>query len=231
MERKIDRKKISHVIYDLDGLLLDTESIHAKVNTELTARYGKIFSKEIKCKITGRKSIDSATAIVELLELPITGEEYLKLRNAQTYKLFPDVKPMAGAKRLSQHLHQQKIPQAVATSSSSQAFQLKTSNHQEWFGIFDRIVVGNDPAIKKGKPAPDIFLIVASHLGAKPEQCLVFEDSQAGIEAAKAAGMSAIAVPDPDMDKTLFAKADLILNSLAEFEPELWQLPGFRESV
>ncbi|MDY6802703.1 MAG: HAD-IA family hydrolase [Cyanobacteriota bacterium] len=223
-----DRKKISHVIYDLDGLLLDTESIHAKVNAEVTARYGKIFSKEIKCQITGRKSIESARAIVELLELPLTGEEYLEQRNALTYQLFPHAKSMPGAVRLTQHLHQQKIPQAVATSSSTEAFRLKTSNHRPWFSIFDNIIVGDNPAIKKGKPAPDIFLIVAQKWGAKPEECLVFEDSLAGIEAASEAGMSAIAVPDPDMDKNLFAKADKVLNSLTEFEPELWQLPAFK---
>ncbi|NEP43468.1 MAG: HAD-IA family hydrolase [Okeania sp. SIO2H7] len=221
-------KKISHVIYDLDGLLLDTESIHAKVNAEVTARYGKKFTKEIKCKITGRKSIESARAIVELLELPITGEEYLKQRNALTYQLFPQAKPMPGAVSLTQHLKQHKIPQAVATSSSTEAFKLKTSDRQEWFAIFDRIIVGDDPAIKKGKPSPDIFLIIASRLGAKPEECLVFEDSLAGIEAAVAAGMTAIAVPDPDLDKTLFAKADKILNSLTEFEPQLWNLPAFK---
>ena len=224
-----NRKKISHIIYDLDGLLLDTESIHAKVNTEVTARYGKIFTKEIKCKITGRKSLDSATAIVELLELPITGAEYLKERNTLTYQLFPQAKAMAGAKRLTQHLQQHKIPQAVATSSSTQAFQLKTSNHQQWFSTFDRIIRGDDPAIKKGKPAPDIFLNVAQQWGVNPQQCLVFEDSLAGIEAASSAGMSAIAVPDPDMDKKLFIKADLVLNSLAEFKPELWQLPAFSD--
>lgn len=222
------RKNISHIIYDLDGLLLDTESIHAKVNAEVTARYGKIFSKEIKCQITGRKSIESARAIVELLELPITGEEYLEQRNALTYQLFPHAKSMPGAVRLTQHLHQHKIPQAVATSSSTEAFQLKTSNHRQWFAIFENIIVGDDPAIKKGKPAPDIFLIVAKKWGAKPEECLVFEDSLAGIEAASSAGISAIAVPDPDMDKKLFSKADKVLNSLTEFEPELWQLPAFK---
>ena len=56
--------KITHIIYDLDGLLLDTESIHAQVNQEVTSRYGKVFDKNIKCQITGRKSIDSARKIV-----------------------------------------------------------------------------------------------------------------------------------------------------------------------
>jgi len=219
--------QITHIIYDLDGLLLDTESIHAQVNKEVTSRYGKIFDKHIKCKITGRKSIDSARKIVELLELPVTPENYLQQRNILTYKRFPQAKPMPGAVRLTQHLYQNKIPQAVATSSSREPFNLKTKNYQEWFQLFDYIVVGDDPHIKGGKPAPDIFLIAAERLGVSTEKCLVFEDSVAGMEAALAAGMSVVVVPDPDMDKHLFHSAHQILNSLTEFQPHLWQLPSF----
>ncbi|MFM6399277.1 MAG: HAD-IA family hydrolase, partial [Planktothrix sp.] len=72
-----------------------------------------------------------------------------------------------------------------------------------------------------------IFLLVAQRLGAKPENCLVFEDALAGVSAAKAAGMSVIAVPASDMDQSLYQEADQILNSLSEFQPELWQLPQF----
>lgn len=220
-------KKITHVIYDLDGLLLDTESIHAQVNQEVTSRYGKNFDKDIKCKITGRKSIDSATVIVELLELPVTPTEYLQQRNTLTYKRFPEAQPMPGAVRLTTHLYQNKIPQAVATSSSREPFNLKTKNHQEWFALFNDIIVGDDPNLKHGKPAPDIFLIAAKRLEVSPENCLVFEDSLAGMEAALAAGMSVVVVPDSDMDKSLFYPAHQILNSLTEFEPHLWQLPPF----
>ncbi len=222
-----DFPKITHIIYDLDGLLLDTESIHAQVNQEVTSRYGKIFDKHTKCQITGRKSIDSARKIVELLELPVTPENYLQQRNTLTYQRFPQAKPMPGAVRLTQHLYKNKIPQAVATSSSREPFNLKTKNHQEWFQLFDYIVVGDDPNLKRGKPAPDIFLIAAERLDISPEKCLVFEDSLAGMEAALAAGMSVVVVPDRDMDKNLFHSAHQILNSLTEFQPHLWQLPSF----
>ncbi|MFM6204741.1 HAD-IA family hydrolase, partial [Planktothrix sp.] len=70
-------------------------------------------------------------------------------------------------------------------------------------------------------------LLVAQRLGAKPENCLVFEDALAGVSAAKAAGMSVIAVPASDMDQSLYQEADQILNSLSEFQPELWELPKF----
>jgi pseudouridine-5'-monophosphatase len=218
---------ITHIIYDLDGLLLDTESIHAQVNTELTAGYGKVFDSYIKGQITGRKSADSARAIVELLDLPVSPEDYLQQRNTLTFQRFPMADALPGAERLTKHLHKYNIPQAVATSSSQQPFSLKTTKHQDWFQLFDQIVLGDNPELKQGKPAPDIFLLVAKYWGVVPEKCLVFEDSLAGMQAAKAAGMSVVIVPDPDADKSIFAQADQILNSLLDFQPELWHLPSF----
>lgn len=72
--------KITHIIFDLDGLLLDTESLHEKVNTEIAQRYGKIFDKLVKAKIAGRPTLESAQILVDYLKLPITPEVYLQQR-------------------------------------------------------------------------------------------------------------------------------------------------------
>ena len=86
-------------------------------------------------------------------------------------------------------------------------------------------MLGDDPAVVHGKPAPDIFLVAASRLNAAPEECLVFEDAPSGVQAAKAAGMQVIAVPDPNMDRSAYAGADRILNQLTEFDPSFLGLP------
>ncbi len=221
--------KITHLIYDLDGLLLDTEPLHTKVNQMIANRYGKSINPELQFKLCGRKSKDSAKLIVETLELPVTVEAYIKEKDAIIYQYYPNVPPLAGAVRLTQHFAANHIPQAIATSSSSRPFTAKTQSHQDWFSIFQYIVRGDNPDIKQGKPAPDIFLITAEKLGAKPEQCLVFEDSLAGVAAARAAQMAVVAVPSPDMDHQLYLEADQVLNSLTEFQPEKWELPPFRD--
>ena len=222
-------KTIAHVIYDLDGLLLDTEPIHALMIEKVVSRYGKVFDRTLQSKFSGRTALDSAKIVVELLELPITAEVLLEERELFLAQLLPHAQPLPGVVRLIQHLHQHQIPQAVASSSSQRSFRLKTQYHQAWFDLFDCIVLGDDPALKRGKPAPDIFLLAAERLGASPEQCLVFEDSLAGMEAALAAGMSVVAVPHPDVDRQLYRQAHQILNSVTEFKPQLWGLPAFVE--
>jgi pseudouridine-5'-monophosphatase len=89
--------------------------------------------------------------------------------------------------------------------------------------------VGDDPEIKRGKPAPDMFLLAAKRMRASAAHCLVFEDSPAGIEAARAAGMYAVAVPDPNMDDHAYPGAHQIIRSLKEFDPASWGFEGSQE--
>lgn len=220
-------KSITHVIYDMDGLLLDTESLHERVNSEIVRRYGKTFDKKVKMAIAGRPTLDSAKILVDLLQLPVTPEEYLNERNQLLYPLYPTAKTLPGTLELIQHLAKHNIPQAIASSSSRHHFEMKTANHQQWLKIFETTTLGDDFEIKEGKPAPDIFLLAAKRLKANPERCLVFEDSVAGIKAAIAAGMSVIAIPDPLFDRQLFQEADSILDSMTQFEPQEWDLPGY----
>ncbi|MEC4986638.1 MAG: HAD-IA family hydrolase [Oscillatoria sp. PMC 1068.18] len=219
--------KIAYLIYDLDGLLLNTESINAEVNSAIAARYGKIFDTSVKAKIAGRNAFDSAKIIVEILQIPLTPSEYLQQREKIITQLYPQAQPLPGAVTLTKHFHQHHLPQAVATSTAKQRFALKTSSHQQWFSVFDCIVTGDDPELKQGKPAPDIFLLAAQRLGASPEKCLVFEDSLSGVQAALAARMSVVAIPDPDLDRSLYQNAHQVLNSLNEFQPQFWNLPEF----
>lgn len=217
-------KPITHLIYDLDGLLLNTEFIHTQVNQTIATRYDKTLDASIRTKVMGRRAQESAQIIIETLALPLTVPEYLEQKAAIIYDLYPLSRPMPGAMELTQHFYQVGIPQAIASSSSQRPFNAKITHHQEWMQQFHCIVLGDDPEVKRGKPAPDIFLIAAKRLGTRPEHCLVFEDSLAGVIAAKQAGMAVVAVPDLIMDKSLFQEADEILSSLNEFNIQRWNL-------
>ncbi len=222
---------ITHVIYDMDGLLLDTEPFYTEVHQIIAAQYGKIFDWSVKSKMMGLRAQDSARVLVESLQLPISPAEYLQQRKPLLEKLFPEAEPMPGAVRLTEHLRRYAIPQAVATSSDLHYFKLKTMRHRRWFSTFACFVTGDDPEIKHGKPAPDLFLIAARRLEAAPERCLIFEDSPVGVEAGRAAGMFTIAVPDPNMDPQAYRGAHQILDNLNDFDPAFWGLPPYSDQI
>lgn len=215
----------------MDGLLLDTEGIYTEVTQQIVGEYGKVFDWSVKEKIIGRRSIQAAEIIVESLDLPISPQDYLDSRKDVLLEKFKDTEALPGAKEMTTHFFKLGIPQAIATSSSSPMFEAKFEKHKKWFSQFTQIVRGDDPELKEGKPAPDIFLLAAKRLGVDPAECLVFEDAPTGTEAALAAGMSVVVVPDPNMDHCHYKNASQIISSLKDFDPEYWGLPKFAESI
>jgi len=219
--------QVTHVIYDMDGLLLDTEPFYTEVTQAIVGRYGQTFDWTVKSRMIGKKASDSARILVDALQLPITPEDYLRERESMLATLFPAAQPLPGARRLTMHLARHSVPQAVASSSHRRDFELKITEHREWFACFQCVVLGDDPEVKRGKPAPDIFLTAAARIGAMPSQCLVIEDAPSGVEAACAAGMSVVAVPNPAMNVDAFRDANQILPSLESFDPAIWGLPAY----
>lgn len=210
---------------------MDTEGIYTEVTQQIVGEYGKVFDWSVKEKIIGRRSIQAAEIIVESLDLPISPQDYLDSRKDVLLEKFKDTEALPGAKEMTTHFFKLGIPQALATSSSSPMFEAKFEKHKKWFSQFAQIVRGDDPELKEGKPAPDIFLLAAKRLGVDPAECLVFEDAPTGTEAALAAGMSVVVVPDPNMDHCHYKNASQIISSLKDFDPEYWGLPKFAESI
>lgn len=208
------------VIFDLDGVLLDTEHFYTEVTDEICRGYGKTFDWSIKRNMIGRPSLESARYLVDALSLPIEPEEYLRRRAVRLDELFPLSKEKPGAEAFVRALAARGVPVAVATSSERHLFERKTLDHRDWFSLFDAIVVGDDPRVKRGKPAPDVFLVAAGELGARPEDCVVFEDAPAGLVAAHAAGMQVVAIPDEAMDRDAYEKAELVISTYADVRPE-----------
>lgn len=221
---------ITHVIFDLDGLILDTERLYDVAIQNVLDPYGKQYTYELKKKIMGMKYVNAMGVVKEQLEVPLTAEELVSLSMEQLSTLFPKCGLMPGAERLIRHLAAHKVPICIATGSSSADYKLKTQNHGELVGLMEFTVRSDDPDVKHGKPDPDIFLIAMGRFSAapaSPQHCLVLEDAPNGVLAARAAGMQSVMVPDPRLKD--MPPADKILKSLEEFIPEEFGLPSFTE--
>jgi len=224
-------KEVTHCIFDMDGLLLDTEHIYESAVRDIAKMYGKPYPKEVRMRILGTTEQLTAKIAVTELQLPITVTKFRELFSAYLRRRLADLSLMRGAERLIRHLHEEKIPFALATSSSKEMAELKMTSHAELFNLFNHRVYGStDPDVINGKPAPDIFLVAGKRFPdrPKPENCLVFEDAPNGVRAATLAGMQSVMVPEHFVGQELRQEATIVINSLEDFQPEYFGLPPFK---
>ncbi len=200
------------VVFDNDGLLLDTEDAWTRAETELFRRHGGTFTFEHKRDLIGSSHAIAAGKIEVMLGRPGDGEALMaELHALVMQEAAHDVEPRPGAVELVDALLDAGIPVAVA-SNSQRAF-LDLVLHTA--GVADRfpVTVAGDE-VPNPKPAPDIYLEACRRLGADPAASIGLEDSPTGAAAAKAAGLTVIGVPYlPEME---IGPADIVAGSLAD---------------
>jgi pseudouridine 5'-phosphatase len=211
----------SCAIFDLDGVLLDTEPLYTQATAAVAARFGKVYDWSVKRHCIGRGTLEAARIIVEALGLPLPPEVLVHERERLLTKLVACAPAVAGAEAFTRALAERGVPLAIATSTEAALYAIKAAPHRGWLAMFGAAVCGDDPRVARAKPAPDIFLAAAADLGVPAASCLVFEDSPFGVEAARAAGMQVIALPDPAMDRARYTRADAVVTGFADLTPEL----------
>ena len=234
---------IKAIIFDLDGTLLDTEALSDKamyaslpcVTADVLERHAISAADnprlpwEVKKQILGLRSSDWGPIMISYAKdkwgvvttnLP-TVEQLGSSWEENLNSYCEQVQACTGALELVEKFASIGFPMAIATSSRHSAVEKKRKNHGAMFQHLPTIVCGDHPAVKQGKPAPDIYIEAARQLGINPKHCLVFEDALTGVRSAKAACCHVVAVPDPRFDadeKAAFAaEADVVLEDLWHF--------------
>jgi HAD superfamily hydrolase (TIGR01509 family) len=216
-------------LFDLDGLLLDTEPLHARAWRRAAAHFGRRLGEDQLRELRGRRRPECAELvrawIAEGDGPRISSEELLAVRQPIAEALLAAAPAMPGAAALVRRCRERGIPMALATSSERQAVELKTRPHP-WMEMIAVRVHGDDPELRHGKPAPDVFLLAARRLGVEASDCWAFEDSEAGVRAALAAGCRVHVLLTPDISADCFPREALRLAHLDEVLPADGGRPG-----
>lgn len=229
---------VTHVIFDCDGLLVDSEHYYHLALCEVASRYGAKFTYSIKVDMMGTKPIEGAILCLERLGLSgkLKPEDFVAEYEAEMKKNCHKIKLLPGAERLIKHLSDKNIPISIATGSAQSGFERKTGHIGDILRkpFSHHVFAGSDPEVKRGKPHPDVFQIAASRFKEppkSPQNVLVFEDAINGVKAALAAGMQVVFVPDKWIDLgAIDLKPTITLKSLEEFNPCDFGLPKFESN-
>jgi len=210
---------IEAVVFDLDGIIVDSEHVWDEVRQRLAEERGGRWHDQASRDMMGMSSLEWSRYMHDVIGLPEPPEEI----NAEVVRrleaIYREELPLIpGAVEAVQRLAK-RWPLAVASSSNRELidFVLEESG----LARFLQATVSSEE-VPRGKPAPDVYLEAARRLGANPARCAAVEDSENGIRSAKAAGIRVIAVPNPRYPpaEDALAEADLVLDSIAELTAE-----------
>lgn len=194
MKRK---DSIEAVIFDMDGLMLDTERLAAQGWEKTAGKLGFVMDEGRISQLRGRNIADSRKLFEGWYQGEVDYDQARAVRVAYVRDYMDEngVPVKAGLVKLLEYLRQQKIPAAVATSTERKLVE-KQLGQAGVLSYFDAVVCGNE--VSRSKPDPEIFLTAMGKVHADPKKCIVLEDSFNGIRAGAAAGSKVIMVPDMD---------------------------------
>jgi HAD superfamily hydrolase (TIGR01509 family) len=210
------KMSFSAVIFDLDGVLADSEPWWNKIDAKLLAQYDVNYRGEYHRNVLGVSYRVAVEFYKKAFDLSVPTKELMRRRGEIAIDFFANrIGLFPSAKEVLQELRQMNLRLAVATSSVSASARPFLERHN-LNGFFDVVVTGDET--ERGKPHPDIYLHAADKLGLAADACVVIEDSLSGVAAAKAAKMRVVAIPDTRfVDPREYEKeADYLLSDLSE---------------
>lgn len=211
------------LIFDMDGLMIDSERLYFQTEREIARKFQKNVSNETLGRMMGRKPIESMKLFVEELGLPLSPEEVLETRTRIMHeKMKTELMAMPGLHHILDAFYG-RLKLAVCTAAQEEFLDIALDrlNIREKFSALQ-----TSDGIQKGKPDPEIYLAACEKLGLKPQECVVLEDSSNGALAGKRAGSYVIAVPSEYTRGQDFSFADFVAADLFQAEKHIQTLLG-----
>lgn len=205
---------IETIIFDMDGVIIDSEPLWEKAEIELINQHGKTYSNLYRKNIIGLNQKDSVSLLKKTFNLHASLEDIVEQRKEILIDLYKkELEVFPGINRLLEEVRSYGYKTGLASGSPGSVinFVLEKFGLQNYFSA----VVSGDSATE-GKPSPEIYLKTAEILSSRPKNCIAIEDSVNGVISVKNAGMFCIAVPHPDLDIKLYGSADIIYKNISE---------------
>ncbi len=206
-------------IFDMDGVILDSEPIHFDVDFMTLEHFGVNINREELEKYVGMTNPEMWGFIKKDYNIPQTVAEIIEYQLKHKIEVLKksNIQPIEGIMDLINELQMHRIPIAIASSSPRVFIEAVL----EKFRIIDHFVcVVSGEEVNKGKPAPDVYMEAARLLGVEPRECVVIEDSKHGVMAAKAAGMKCIGYINLNSGNQNLSQADIIVRTIHEIRVE-----------
>ena len=224
--KTLSEKKLQAFIFDMDGVIIDSEPIHSRGKMETFRHFGIDFDESrLSSYMGGTSGLIFKDVVAESGRTDITPEMLTAYKHKHYLEVLQSggIDPVEGTRELIRALHEAGVPLGLATSSHPPVMNAILDNF-EIRKYFTSVISGGE--LPESKPNPAIYLISAERLGAKPENCCVLEDTTNGILAAKRAGMYCIAFHNPHSGEQDLSLADRVVEKIAEIEvEELLSLP------
>ncbi len=193
MKLRLPAGEFRGYLFDCDGTIADSMPLHYIAWNKALGEWGCAFDEDLFYSWGGRPTVEIVTELNRMHGLNMPAEAVAERKENHYYELLPQLKPVP---EVLEHINAQhgRIPFAVVSGSSRESI-VKTLTAVHLLDRFNILVGSGD--YERSKPAPDAFLLAAARLGVAPKDCLVFEDTAMGIQAATAAGMASVRVPSP----------------------------------
>lgn len=201
------------IIFDMDGVIIDSEPLHFKLEKELLEELGGKISPKEHESFVGTTDYDMWSTFKDKFNLKPSVEEMIDMKKERFMKNIDEIKLMDNCLNFMKELYKEGYSLGLASSNNKKAVHSVVQKFQ-LHKYLNVIISGEE--VSKGKPNPEIFLTVANKMNIKPQNCLVIEDAENGVLAAKKAGMKCIGFQNKGSGKQNLSKADLIVKNFNE---------------